>query len=234
MQNRNTKKAGGLLPYLKSRTPKQRVVLILIAMLAVLVLWIIGSVVYEISVNGEYYSYRYSGTEQRFEPLDITFAPADFEADIYENEGYMMKNRYIRYITGSQSSDILPEEDGAFYGPEFVFLQNYLRCLIAGDYASYAGFFAEGYTEDEASLPIPTAPFTAQMLYDITVDYRASDTVHVSPNEQKRYFVVKYAIFQNNGTFRPDLRTDTVMPLLFEITCVGDDMKISKIIKFIG
>ncbi len=230
---KNMKKTG-FLPYFKACSPKKKLILILASVFLLLTLWIIGSVIYEVSVNGEYYAFRYAGTEQRCEPLAIKFAPADCEADISENEGYVAKNRFIRYITGSQSSDIAITEDGAFYGPEFVFLQNYLRCLISGDYGSYPSFFTEDYAENESHLPIPAEPFTAQMLYDITVDYRAGDTVYVSQNEKKQYFIVKYAIYQNNGTFRPDLQTDTVMPLLFEITTVGEEMKISKIIKYSG
>ncbi len=234
MHNQKQKPVRGLIPYLRSCSIKKKCIFAILAVLLLLVLWIIGAVVYEITVNGEYYEYRYSGKAQQFEPLQITFAPADFEADIFENEGYLTKNRLIRYITGAQSSDVDPFEDGAFYGKEFVFIQSYLRCLLTGDHTAYADFFTDDYMEDESNLPIPQEPFTAQMLYDITVDYRSSDTVFVSQNERKQYFVVKYAIFQNNGTFRPDLHTDTVMPLLFEITVVGEEMKISKIIKYIG
>ncbi len=238
MQNNNQRTSKhprkGIVGFLKACTPKQKILLVILAFIVVLLVWIVGSVAYEITVNGEYYAYRYSGEEQRFTPLEITFAPADFDADIYENEGYMAKNRYIHYITGAQASDIAPGEDGAYYGREFVFLQQYLQCLINGDVQAYPGFFTADYAEDEGNLPIPAEPFTPQMLYDISIDYRTADTVYVSRNEAKKYFIVKYAIYQNNGTFRPDLQTDTVIPLLFEITETGNDLKISKIIKYIG
>ncbi|MBQ8578714.1 MAG: hypothetical protein IJ449_12235 [Clostridia bacterium] len=230
MKNKNNKKRFSW----KACSPAKKLLLLLCAVFLVLIVWIAGTVAYEIAVNGEYYAYRYSGTEQSFAPLDITFAPQDFEENIFENSGYMAKDRDICYISGSQSNEVALDEDGSFYGAGLVFFQNYFNCLVNGDHTHYADFFTEDYASDSANLPLPTSPFTMQKIYNISVDFRSSDTVIVSENEKKQYYVVKYAIYQNNGSFRSDIEPDTVVPLLFEVTVTGEEMHISKIIKYIG
>lgn len=235
MQHQKTKKQKkSVAAKWKQLSPAKKFLLALALIFILLIVWIAGAVIYEMAVNGEYYAYRYSGEEQRFEPLDITFAPADFEENIYENAGYLAKNRDIEYISGAQSSTVALDEDGSYYGAGLVFFQQYFRCLVNGDYTSYPDFFWDSYTEDPHNLPIPTEPFTKQKLYGFSVDYRAADTVVVSPNESTQYYVVRYAIYQNNGTFRPDIRSDTVIPLLFALTTRGEETRISNIIKYTG
>ncbi|MGM9625984.1 MAG: hypothetical protein ACI3XM_09800 [Eubacteriales bacterium] len=218
----------------KKLTKAKKILLVPAALLLILIVWIAASVVYEIAVNGEYYAYRYSAERISDEPLNITFAPVDFDENIYENKGYLEKNRDIRYIVGAQSTEVSLDENASFYGEGLVFFQNYFNCVIGGEYESYRDLFWDEYFEDENNLSYPDEPFTMQKLYDISVDWRNTETVIVSQTEEKQYYIVRYAIYQNNGTFRADIRPDTVVPLLFELTKKGDELRISKIIKYIG
>ena len=73
-----------------------------------------------------------------------------------------------------------------------------------------------------------------QKIHSISVEHRGDADTIVSQNEVRRYYVVKYQIYQNNGTFRDDIRPSDVLPLLFELTTIGEDTKITKIVKFPG
>ena len=204
----------------------------IIVTVGILFAWTIGSVIYEVAVNGEYYSAFYSGGSG-YEPLDILFAPADFEENIYDDETYMQMNRSIRYIDGAQSTEVALDENGAYFGDGLVFFQNYFNCVISGDYEGYAAYISEDYDEKNG-YPIPDEPFTMQKIHSISVEYRSDATKTVSANETVRYYVVKYQIYQNNGTFRDDIRPTDVLPLLFELTTIGEETKITKIVKFPG
>ena len=218
-------------PKKKPLTPRRRLLLIVLVICGIMLFSVVISVVYEIAVNGDYYSAFYSGGSG-YEPLDILFAPADYEADIFEDETYMKMNRDIKYIDGAQSTEVALDEDGSYFGTGLVFFQNYFNCVIRGDYETYRTFISDDYDTKNA-YPIP-AMFTMQKIHSISVEHRGDADKIVSQNEVRRYYVVKYQIYQNNGTFRDDIRPTDVLPLLFELTTVGEETKITKIVKFPG
>ncbi|MBQ7301647.1 MAG: hypothetical protein IJW77_17615 [Clostridia bacterium] len=215
----------------KPLTPHRRLLLIVLVICGIMLFSVVISVVYEIAVNGDYYSAFYSGGSG-YEPLDILFAPADYESDIFEDETYMKMNRDIKYIDGAQSTEVALDEDGSYFGTGLVFFQNYFNCVIRGDYETYRTFISDDYDTKNA-YPIP-GMFTMQKIHSISVEHRGDADKIVSQNEVRRYYVVKYQIYQNNGTFRDDIRPTDVLPLLFELTTVGEETKITKIVKFPG
>lgn len=192
---------------------------------------VVISVIYEVSVNGEYYTAFYSGGSG-YEPLDILFAPADYETDIFEDQTYLSMNRAIKYIEGAQSTEVALDEDGGYFGEGLVFFQQYFNCVINGDYEAYQTLISDKYDAKNA-YPIPEK-FTMQKIHSISVEHRSDADTIVSQNEVRRYYVVKYQIYQNNGTFRDDIRPTDILPLLFELTTIGEETKITKIVKFPG
>jgi len=215
----------------KQLSPRKKILLGLLIIAAVMLFSVVISVIYEVSVNGDYYSAFYSGGTG-YEPLDILFAPADYETNIFEDKTYMTMNRDIKYIDGAQSTEVALDEDGAYFGAGLVFFQNYFNCVINGDYEGYRAFISEDYSEKNA-YPIPER-FTMQKIHSISVEHRGDADQIISQNEVRRYYIVKYQIYQNNGTFRDDIRPTDVLPLLFELTTIGEETKITKIVKFPG
>lgn len=215
----------------KPLSPRKKILIGFLVIAAVMLFSVIVSVVYEVAMNGDYYSAFYSGGSG-YEPLDILFAPADYDQNIFEDTTYMGMNRDIKYIDGAQSTEIALDEDGSYFGTGLVFFQKYFNCAINGDYETYQTLISDDYNENNA-YPIPEM-FTMQKIHSISVEHRSDADTIVSQNEVRRYYVVKYQIYQNNGTFRDDIRPSDVLPLLFELTTVGEQTQITKIVKFPG
>ena len=215
----------------KPLSPRKKILIGFLVIAAVMLFSVIVSVVYEVAMNGDYYSAFYSGGSG-YEPLDILFAPADYEQNIFEDKTYMSMNRDIKYIDGAQSTEIALDEDGSYFGSGLLFFQKYFSCVINGDYETYQTLISDDYNENNA-YPIPEM-FTMQKIHSISVEHRSDADTIVSQNEVRRYYVVKYQIYQNNGTFRDDIRPTDILPLLFELTTVGEQTQITKIVKFPG
>ena len=231
MQTNNTSPKHPRKTPKKPLTPRKKILLGFLVIVGVMMLSVVISVVYEVSANGDYYTAFYSGGSG-YEPLDILFAPADYETDIFEDQTYLAMNRDIKYIDGAQSTEVALDEDGSYFGEGLVFFQNYFDCVINGDYERYQTLISDDYDENNA-YPIPKT-FTMQKIHSISVEHRGDADTIVSSNEVRRYYVVKYQIYQNNGTFRDDIRPTDVLPLLFELTTVGERTQITKIVKFPG
>ncbi len=231
MQNQSNIPNPGGKKQKKKLSPRKKILLGFLIILGVMLASVVISVIYEVAVNGDYYTAFYSDGSG-YEPLDILFAPADYETDIFEDQNYLSMNRAIKYIDGAQSTEVALDEDGSYFGEGLVFFQNYFNCVIGGDYEAYQTLISDDYDTKNA-YPIPEM-FTMQKIHNISVEHRADADTIVSQNEVRRYYVVKYQIYQNNGTFRDDIRPTDVLPLLFELTTVGEETKITKIVKFPG
>ena len=215
----------------KPLSPRKKILLGLIIIFCIMLFSVVCSVVYEVAVNGDYYTVFYSGGSG-YQPLDILFAPADYEDNIFEDDTYMSMNRDIKYIDGAQSTEVALDENGSYFGEGLLFFQTYFNCVIRGDYETYQTLISDDYDEDGA-YPVPER-FTMQKIHSISVEHRSDADTIVSQNEVRRYYIVKYQIYQNNGTFRDDIRPTDVLPLLFELTTIGESTKITKILKFPG
>lgn len=153
----------------------------------------------------------------------------DYKINIYENELYMAKNLNINYSDGFASSMI--SETINEYGKIGEFFLGYFKTIREGDAVKYNSYFTDIYYEDEDNKEYKR--FTMQMLYDAEVEL-ISDTL-IESGEYKgitRYlFKVSYKIMQNNGTFRDDMPSDTMVPVLMEILSDENGMKINSITK---
>ncbi len=222
----NTKKKNK-----KPLSPRKKILLGILIIFGIMLFSVVCSVIYEVTVNGDYYTAFFSDGSG-YQPLDILFAPADYEDNIFEDETYMSMNRDIKYIDGAQSTEVALDENGSYFGDGLLFFQTYFNCVIRGDYETYQTLISEDYDKDGA-YPIPER-FTMQKIHSISVEHRNDADTIVSQNEVRRYYVVKYQIYQNNGTFRDDIRPTDVLPLLFELTTIDETTKITKIVKFPG
>ncbi len=220
----------------KHATKKKKLIIGIFSVILIFVVWIAGRVIYQIAVNGD--TYRAKRIVNKNENIHYrTAEPEEFEEDIFADAAYLARNRDIKYISGAQSTEIALDETSGTFGAALPFFQCYFSCIINGAYEEYRTFFADSYFDKEnenINYPYPENPFTKQKIYNISVDYRRAEDVIISDNEVRSYFIVKYMIKDNNGTFRPELDEETTAPLLFELTTIDDNISISKIVKYVG
>lgn len=154
----------------------------------------------------------------------IFFFEPDYSENIYEDEVYLALDRSIRF--GYMGEEILlTGESASRRGGAALLFYDYFECIINGDYAEYPGFFTEEYKKNPYS-DIPER-FTMQKLCDIAVklyDRRMNDDGVI-----REIYEVRYAIFENNGTFRRDIPSMETRTLVFELVFDEDTPLINSI-----
>ena len=120
-------------------------------------------------------------------------------------------DRQLWYHAGGVGVGGPLEDDGSWngYNDAVRFFTKYFRTVIAGDAGTYNTFFTDRYFRDAD----PYVRFAPQMLYDIHV-YELSETTG-QDGTTTWTFQVEYRIRRNDGTFRNDMDSDGVRPLLF-------------------
>jgi hypothetical protein len=141
------------------------------------------------------------------------FYSADYNEDITKDEVYQSKMRgvsYLEYGTG----EMITEENLESMPDSAKFFYEYFNCVISGDYTGYKSFFTQDYLEDNR---IPDK-FTKQKIYDIEVNlYSRQNIEQDGKSIIVDTFIVKYKIYENNGTFRNDVGSNTIVPLVFQL-----------------
>ena len=144
----------------------------------------------------------------------LTFYPADYNENIFEDEEYMAKNRYISYTKGSDTF-VITNDDYSFYDPTVEFFAGYFNSVINGEYETYNDYFTEAYFIEQSN----KERFTPQKLYDIEIKYTSSSDVD---GVTSYIYYVNYKIFENNGTFRNDIESDAARTLVYELHLYPD------------
>ena len=141
--------------------------------------------------------------------------------DIFEDEDWLDKNRYITYVDGGMSVTITDEiYDG--YGICVDFMALYFEALKRGNAEALCGFYADEYFTDNYRWD----EITMQRVYDIKLEYiSALDTA----SETTYVYKVSYKIMKNDGTFRNDVKSDAERPEFYTIVDNGSDIKITDV-----
>lgn len=160
----------------------------------------------------------------------IYLVAPDYKSDIYKNDIYVSKNRYITYIEEPFTAIIT--ETNNEYGKIGQFFLDYFKALTDGDAGIYNNFFTDVYFEDKNNAAYKK--FTMQKIYGAEV-LKLSELLINDGSEYigwTRYtFRVSYKIMANDGTFRIDIPSDTAVPQIFELLYNGETIKINSIIK---
>lgn len=156
---------------------------------------------------------------------DIVFADPDYESNIFENEAYLDKNRYISYTDGAQTT-LITDGNFARFGPSLVLFAEYFDALMHGDAERVNALFTEEYFKKHDRYE----RFTMQKIYNIEIALTSEETFEDNTGAAiKRYtYTVRYMIMANDGTFRSDMGSDSALPQLFELT-LDDEIKISAV-----
>ena len=158
------------------------------------------------------------------EESGIFFFEPDYSENIMEDELDLALDRTLRYSAMGEEILLTPQSARMRGGAAQLFY-DYFQCIIGGDYAAYPGFFTQEYKNN----PLADIPqkFTMQKVYDIGIklfDRRMNDSGDVSD-----IYEVRYAIFENNGTFRRDIPSMETRTLVFEIVYVEGEPLINSI-----
>ncbi len=153
----------------------------------------------------------------------LSFYPADYNEDIFEDEEYMALNRYISYTKGSDTYTIT-DDDYSKYDVTVGFFAEYFNSVINGEYENYDEYFTDEYFENCSN----KTRFTPQKLYDINIKFKSTKAVDGATSY---IYYVTYKIFKNNGTFRNDIESDSSRLLAYELYIYEDD---TILINYIG
>ena len=141
---------------------------------------------------------------------DVFLYEPDYDEDIFENTEYMSLDRFITYTDGAVTVRAVDDDDLKSAGKYAVFFGEYFDAVINGDAEKYVSFFTEKYNDKNGR----KSKFTMQKIYGIDIR-KLSETE--DGELRTAVFEVRYAIFENNGTFRDDVASDTVRPQIYEI-----------------
>lgn len=144
----------------------------------------------------------------------LSFYPADYNENIFEDEEYMSQNRYIAYTKGSDTF-IITNNDYSIYDPTVGFFAEYFDTVINGRYEEYDSYFTEEYFENQKN----KERFTPQKLYDIEIKFKSTSDVDGATSY---IYYVNYKICKNNGTFRNDIESDASRTLVYQLLLYND------------
>ncbi len=163
------------------------------------------------------------GESSAADPKEYSFFEADYGENILEDEVYLALDRNIAFASHGKEIFLDRETADSLGGAAKMFFE-YFQCIINGDYDLYPSFFTEKYLSDKnADIP---ARFTMQKIYDIGVKL-FSVAASEPGGGMTEIYEVRYSIFENNGTFRRDIRSMETRTLVFEI--YTDAARVSKI-----
>lgn len=154
----------------------------------------------------------------------IFLAVPDYETDIMTIPEYTEKNLYIRYTNGGETFTVLPEEYSS-YGACMELFGAYFDALKAGDAETVNSFYSDEYFSEHA----PFADITMQKIYDIHIEFISNE---VEGSDVVYSFKVSYKIMRNDGTFRPDLQSDSAMYQLYSLAYDFDTVRITSVEKY--
>lgn len=141
----------------------------------------------------------------------IYYYPEDYEKDISLDKVYQSYSKDLTYYAESFEQRYALTEDPDTVDPEAAFFLGYFQALIDGDGERLETMFAPGYFSE-------TPRFTKQMIHDEAVGVHSQSVEEVDGGEITLFnFVVKYAIFQNNGSYRRGVASDEIVPQVYQL-----------------
>lgn len=149
----------------------------------------------------------------------------DWESDIFTNEKWLDKNRYISYAENGMQV-MLIDGDFSAYGEPVELLADYCDALMHGDAERLNGFYSDDYfsTHDRFER------ITMQKLYDIVIEFLSEEDVTENGKIVSKYtYKLTYKIMENDGTFRNDLISDGEKPQFYTIIDDGAKLLITDV-----
>jgi hypothetical protein len=167
--------------------------------------------------------------EQEQPEKDIYFHPVS-EGNIFENGEYLALNRFVYYCedpSGYGLTTQITDEDRMTFDVKVRFAETYLNTLMLGDSTALRAMCTENYLKENQ---IPN--FTQQMIYESHIYYYSTEAQ--KDGSKLVTYRLEYKIYQNNGTYRRDVGSDSPKPeyLVLWVSPDESDIKIEKILRF--
>lgn len=200
----------------KEKLKKVLLFFLLMFLAAALLAGILGIINYALTKDNE---------KQSALPIDA-FYEANYEENIFENSAFMRLDHSVFYLEYG-SGESLTEENYTSIGVASSFFYTYFQAIICGDCETYRSLLTEQYIKNYN----PPEQFTMQMLYDIEVDriQNTESTTYQGQTVMVYYFSVKYKIFQNNGTFRNDVGSNTSTTQYYELYVIDNQIYLNAV-----
>lgn len=151
----------------------------------------------------------------------IYYFPADYNADPEEDPAYMAKERRVWFID-DKGLGLFLDESNASSNSIAGLMYRYFEALKNGDAAAHEQLLSQSYGESY----VIQKRFTCQKVHDINVKFNQGNTVD---GVGRWYYRVSYEIYENNGTYRADIGSETARVMSFEIVYEGGEYKINSI-----
>ena len=141
------------------------------------------------------------------------YVDPDYDLNIFEDEGYMEKDRNI-WVTQDILKTVITDDNRTTYTPEVQFIYDLVHIIIKGDYIEYNRFFTADYLENAGD--DLREFFTMQQLFQIEIEsLNYTEVGAISYSD----IMLTYRIRNNNGTFRNDLdyNDDGYIPVVYRL-----------------
>lgn len=149
------------------------------------------------------------------------FALVDPDApSIFDDDDYLSMDRSIHVRNGIEEYTVTDPHSDIADG-EILFFFDYFDIISHGDYVKYEELFTDSYYEKYLS----QGEFSEQRVYDIHLE----KLIDSAGNSDRAYYLVTYKIAANNGSFRRDITSDSVRPVVIEIVRNGASYLINDI-----
>jgi hypothetical protein len=159
---------------------------------------------------------------EKEEAQQIAFYPIDDEMNSLGNPDYLEMDRRLFVHNPFEGTTYSVEKSELEGEDDFVeFFYNYIEAIRSGDADALWAMYSPNCNDIKN---LPTA-YTVQMVYDITV-YPQTEGGNVIA------YRVDYKIHRNNGTFRKDVGSDTIRPLLFTLVQENGELKIGSVVPY--
>lgn len=151
----------------------------------------------------------------------IFFYPADYSVDPYADPKYMLQIRDVYFVEGN-TGVLVTDETRDTIRNTASFFERYFKLAIEGKFEEFQELFDKSLYN---GLKIPEK-FTSQKIYDIDVEFYQEVSDSANEKVKYEYYIVRYKIMYNNGTFRDDVGSDETRPLMYTIKKQGDTSQI--------
>lgn len=159
---------------------------------------------------------------------DIYFYPV-VEGNIFENPDYLALNRFVYYCddpSGYGLTTQITDDDRETFDIKVRFAETYLNMLILGDSRGLELMCSQNYLKENS-----ISDFTQQMVYESYIYYHSSEMQQ--DGSKLVTYRLNYKIYQNNGTYRRDVGSDSAKPeyLVLWVSPDESEIKIENILR---
>ncbi len=214
----NKRKIGSSLPQSGQKGREKKAVKLIFAGVAavIAVLLVVLGVLSLLNDNLEEEKFDFTASNG-----DIYFFPADYNANPADDPAYMAKERRVWFEDDGGVGYFLDEADGKTNTVRALFY-NYFQSLVKGDATSHSSYLSKAYKENF----VVQERFTPQKVHTVNVKFNQGET---RDGVALWHYQVSYKIYENNGTYRSDIGSETARVMNFEIVYENDSYKINSI-----